>query len=57
MKTIFILLIVLSSCSAQYTCPTYTKSKPLIYSEYESEGGFNYLEDAAEVFDSLDIKY
>ena len=51
----------MSSCTTQYTCPTYMDNgdkemdKTLVYSDYESMGGFNYLEDAVEVFDSLKI--
>jgi hypothetical protein len=51
-KLIILCVILLSSCVTQHTCNTYV-SKDLIYSDYESEGGFNYLEDAVIVFDTI----
>ena len=44
MKKLFyiLLLIVGTSCARD--------ASPLVYSDYESSGGFNYLEDAVEAF-------
>lgn len=46
-KILFILLVALTGCRASRP-----ESLPkFVYSDYESVGGFNYLEDVVEVFD------